>query len=107
MIVWFGTNVLSRKVKQIRHDARVSLYYPDPDQSGYVLIQGKAELVDDAAEKVKHWKPEWAAFYPNYPDGYILIKVVPEWLEIISYSRGIISDSESWIAPRVLFEHNP
>ncbi len=42
--VWFGTNPNSRKVKEIQKDNRVNLYYIAPDASGYVTIQGTAEI---------------------------------------------------------------
>lgn len=103
--VWFGTNPKSRKVNQIKKDPRVTLYYLDSDASGYVTIQGIAQLVDDPREKEKRWKEEWKAFYPNRPEGYLLIKVTPELMEVISYTRGIYGDSTTWQPPIILF-HN-
>ena len=94
--VWFGTNSKSRKVNQIKNDSRVTLYYLDDDASGYVMIQGEAELVNDKKEKEKRWKDEWEAFYPNRPEGYLLIKVTPKWMEVSSNKRGIKSDSVTW-----------
>ncbi len=47
MVVWFGTNSNSRKVKEIRNDNRVSIYYADPEGSGYVVIEGSAYIIDD------------------------------------------------------------
>lgn len=102
--VWFGTNPKSRKVNQIKKNSDVTLYYLDSDASGYVMIHGTAQLVDDQKEKEKHWKPEWKDFYPNKKDGYLLIKVSPEWMEIISESRGINGDPKTWQPPVVLFE---
>lgn len=102
--VWFGTNPESRKVGQIKNDSRVTLYYQDKDDSGYVMIHGKAELVDDLNEKEKHWKVEWEAFYPDKPDGYLLIKVSPEWMEVVSYAYGITGDAVTWEPPKVTFD---
>jgi len=104
LTVWFGTNPESRKVKQIKNDPRVTLYYLDSDASGYVMIHGMAQLVDDQKEKEKHWKNEWEAFYPDKPDGYLLIKVTPEWMEVLSISRGITGDPDTWQPPIVLFD---
>lgn len=104
LTVWFGTNPKSRKVNQIKKDPRVTLYYLDSDASGYVMIHGKAQLVDDQKEKEKRWKDEWKAFYPNKPEGYLLIKVTPEWMEVISYTRGITGDPTTWQPPIVLFD---
>jgi len=101
---WFGTNPKSRKVNQIRKDPRVSLYYQDPDDSGYLMIQGIAQLVNDPAEKEKHWKDEWEEFYPNKAEDFLLIKVLPQWMEVISYAYNILGDSITWEAPKVVFD---
>ena len=63
LVVWLGTLRGSRKVREIRRDPRVMLYYQDPEGGGYVVISGIAELVDDAAERARRWKPEWSAYY--------------------------------------------
>ncbi len=104
LTVWFGTNPKSRKVKQIRNDPRVTLYYLDNDASGYVMIHGLAKIVDDQKEKENRWKDEWESFYPNRPEDYLLIKVTPEWMEVISYTRGIVGDPITWQPPKVLFD---
>lgn len=106
LIVWFGTNSNSRKVDQIKKDPRVTLYYLDADASGYVMIYGIAELVDDQKEKEKRWKKEWDAFYPNKAENYLLIKVSPIWMEVSSTPRGIFSDTITWQPPIVIFDPN-
>lgn len=103
LTVWFGTNPKSRKVEQIKNDPRVALYYLEGDESGYVTIHGKAQIVNDKAEKEKRWKEEWEAFYQNRADEYVLIKVTPESMEVVSYSRGIVSTAPNWAAPTVRF----
>lgn len=103
-IIWFGTNPNSRKVSQIQNDPKVSLYYFDKATASYVMIFGEAQIIDNAAEKESHWKEAWKTFYPDYPDGYRLIKVTPEWMEVVSESRGITGDPLTWQPPIVLFE---
>ena len=102
--VWLGTNSNSRKVDQIKNDPRVTLYYLENDASGYVMIHGTAYLVNDQEEKEKRWKTEWEAFYPNNREGYLLIQIIPEWMEVISYTYGIIGDPISWEPPKVIFD---
>jgi len=102
--VWFGTNPKSRKVNQIKKDARVTLYYLGSNSSGYVMIHGIAELVNTQNDKEKRWKAEWDAFYPNKPEDYMLIKVSPEWMEVISYAHGVIGDPITWESPKVIFD---
>lgn len=103
LTVWFGTNSSSRKVKQIRKNNKVTLYYADSDDTGYVMIHGTAIIIDDAKEKEIHWKKAWKDFYPNWPKDYSLIKVSPEWMEVISTTRGIVGDYKTWLPPIVTF----
>ena len=102
--VWFGTKAESRKVNQILNNPDVSLYYQDSDASGYVVIHGKAQIIDDQIEKQKRWKDAWEDFYPNKREGYLLIKVSPEWMEILSVTRGINGDQKTWQTPIVQFD---
>jgi general stress protein 26 len=104
--VWFGTNPKSRKVEQIKQNPNVTLYYVDSDVSGYVVIHGKAQLIDDPKEKKKRWKTEWEDFYPDKPSGYLLIKVSPDWMEVLSYTHGINGDPVTWQPQRVNFSLN-
>lgn len=101
--VWFGTNPRSRKVNQIIQDPRVTLYYFDKTSASYVMIIGRAAIINTVAAKKKHWKPEWKKFYPAYPQGYTLIKVTPERLELLSESRGITGDPDTWQPPAIIF----
>ena len=42
--------------------------------------------------------------FENYnPKDYILIKVVPEKMEVINYKLGIIGDPVTWLVPFVEF----
>jgi len=102
--IWFGTNPNSRKVKQIKNNPVVTLYYLDKDASGYVVIHGTAQLVDDANEKATHWKEAWNAFYPDKNKDYLLIKVTSNWMEVLSATHGINGDSKTWETPIVVFD---
>jgi len=102
--VWFATNPKSRKVDHIKNDPRVTLYYFDPNAFAYVMIHGIAQLVNDPKEKEERWKDAWKLFYPEKPEGYLLIKVSPEWMEVISYSHSIVGDPSTWKPPIVFFK---
>ena len=102
--VWLGTNPESRKVNQIKKNPKVTLYYLENDGLGYVVVHGIAQLVDDEGEKEKRWKAEWKAFYPNKPKGYLLIKVSPESIEVLSYAHGIVGDPKTWQPPSIHFD---
>jgi general stress protein 26 len=98
LTVWIATNPVTRKVKEIRDDARVTLMYLDPAGDGYVTLIGKATLVGDPAEKARLWKDDWLAFYKdkNRGDDYQLIRVVPSRVEIVSGAHGLANDPQSW-----------
>lgn len=102
--VWLATHPNTRKVQQIKNNPSVTLYYPDKKDKGYVVIQGKAELVNDQKEKDIRWKNEWKNFYANRTDAYLLIKVTPHYLELINYNRGIAGDPKTWQPARVEFK---
>jgi general stress protein 26 len=103
MVVWLGTNARSRKVAEIRRNQRVTLYYFVSDDQAYVTISGRARIVRDATEKVKHWKDEWKDFYPDREKNYLLIAIVPEKLAVISVKLGIVGDTVTWTPPTVRF----
>ena len=104
MVVWLGTSINSRKVKQINNDSRVTLYYPARNAAGYVVIKGRAYIVQDSLKKQTYWKKEWARFYPEDKSNYTLIKVIPEKLEVIDYQHGIFGDSKTMAVPFVKFQ---
>ncbi|MEK7316036.1 MAG: pyridoxamine 5'-phosphate oxidase family protein [Candidatus Eisenbacteria bacterium] len=94
MTVWLATNAASRKVEQIRNNPHVTLFYWDQPSMGYVTVIGDAALVDEPAEKAKRWKPEWSGFYSDANRGadYLLIRVRPLRLEIVSFADGLFND---------------
>jgi general stress protein 26 len=103
LVVWLATTRKSRKVEQMRADPRVTLYYFDTNTMSYVTLLGTAELVDDPVEKARRWKDGWEAFYPGERENYLLIRVVPRQLELISFAHGIGGDPETWTPLSVEF----
>lgn len=99
--IWFGTNPKSKKVRQIKDNPNIVLYYNDPAGNGYVVIHGSAELINDKGEKTNHWKEEWSQFYPDKDSSYLLIKVVPQKLDVINYKKTIFGDPVTWRAASV------
>jgi general stress protein 26 len=103
MTVWFGTNPLSHKVAEIRRNPQVTLYYFDRENQAYVTLHGVARLVSDPQEKLRHWKDDWKAFYPDRDKGYLLIVVRPSKLEVVNTKTGIVGKSRAWDPPSVTF----
>jgi general stress protein 26 len=100
LVIWFGTNKNSRKVKQIRNDDRATVYVAEASGNGYVTLTGRAMLVDDRNEKEKRWMDHWERFYPDREATYLLIKFVPESIEVLSYRHGLTGDPVTWRAPQ-------
>lgn len=104
MVIWIGTNRRSRKVGQVEKEDRVALSYFDAASMAYVTLTGRAQMVDDTEEKTRRFKPEWAALYPDRARDYVLLRVTPERLELISERDGIgFTDFMLWIPPVVKF----
>ncbi|HEV2905309.1 MAG TPA: pyridoxamine 5'-phosphate oxidase family protein, partial [Pyrinomonadaceae bacterium] len=101
MTVWFGTNSRSRKVREIRRQPRVTLYYFNRENQEYVVLTGVARVVNDPKEKAKRWKDEWNSFYPNRAKDYLLIEFKPDTLEVVSEKKKIFGDPVTWKPPRV------
>ena len=92
MVIWLGTSVNSRKVKQIKNNPQVMVYYYDSDGLSYVSVAGKARLVDDPDKKKHYWKEGWTRFYPDPEKDYILIQVIPERMEVCSFKHKLFWD---------------
>ena len=107
MVVWFATNTRSLKVQQIRKDPRVTLYYADHlNATGYVALSGKAELTEDMAEILKRKRAYWDQAFPGLRN-LVLIKVVPERVEVLNYKAGTQANPETWRPPFVEFGPPP
>lgn len=103
MVIWLATNPKSRKVDQINQNPLVVLYYSDPEKPAYVTIQGSAELVNDPEIKRRNWKEAWDPFYKDSETDATLVKITPQWLELISVPDNILGDTISWQPPKVDF----
>jgi len=96
LVVYVATNPLSRKVGEIRKDPRVTLLYFDPARSASVTLIGRAAEVPNP-EKAAHRKKDWDAFFPaDKPEAYILYRIVPSRVEVVSAKDGLSGDPATW-----------
>lgn len=101
LTVWFATNDRSRKVAEMRANPRVTLYYADHAKaSGYVSLSGRAVLVDDEAEILKRKRAYWDTSFPRLKN-LVLVKVVPEKLDVLNYEGKIVVDPVTWRTPSI------
>lgn len=101
MCVWVATNSRSKKVHDIKNNSSVSLYYSDhANAAGYVCIKGKALLVDDMNEKMKRKRDYWDQSFPDFKY-LMLIKIIPERIEVINYKHKMYNDPKTFEAPSI------
>lgn len=102
-IIWFATSRTSEKVKEIRNNPNVNVYFADHGKAiGYVSIAGKAEVIDDKELLVKMKRDYWEGI-PNWKDIFVLIKIKPVTMEVINYKHGINNDPQTFKAPLIQF----
>ncbi len=94
-IIWLGTNAKSRKVAEIKRNPVATLHYFDRSIPAYVNLYGRAYPVDDRKLKDSIWREAWEEFYPGRSN-YLLIKFVPDSLEMINPAENLPGDKETW-----------
>ncbi|MFH0843744.1 MAG: pyridoxamine 5'-phosphate oxidase family protein [Bacteroidota bacterium] len=103
LITWFATSRTSRKVKEIKNNPKVCVYYADHiNARGYVSITGRAEVIDDKELLVSMKREYWSGM-PDWQEIFVLIKIVPETLEVINYRHGLNNDPNTFRAPSIRF----
>lgn len=103
LIIWFATARESRKVKELKANPKVAIYFADHISAiGYVNISGKAEVIDDKELLIKKKREYWEGI-PGWQDIFVLIKIVPERLEVINYKYGLNNDPQTFGAPAFEF----
>lgn len=103
LVIWFATARSSRKVRELKANPKVAVYFADHiTAKGYVNISGKAEVIDDK-ELLQKMKRDYWDGIPNWQDIFVLIKIVPERLEVINYKHKLNNDPLTFKAPSIEF----
>jgi general stress protein 26 len=101
-ITWFATSRNSRKVREIKNNPKVCVYYANHlSAKGYVNITGTAEVIDDKELLIKMKRDYWENI-PNWQNIFVLIKVVPKTMEVINYKHGLNNDPNTFRAPSIV-----
>jgi general stress protein 26 len=104
MSVWMATNTRSLKVQQIERDPHVVLYYANHGEAiGYVALHGTAVLVDDMQEILKRKRAYWDQAFPGLKN-LVLVRVVPQRIDVVNYKAGTQSNPETWRPPVITFD---
>jgi general stress protein 26 len=103
LITWFATSRHSRKVREIKNNPKVCVYYANHiSAKGYVSITGTAEVIDNKDLLMKMKRDYWNGI-PNWQDLFVLIKIVPKTLEVINYKHGLNNSPGTFKAPSIDF----
>ena len=79
-VIYISTNTSSSKVDHIKKNAKIAVYYCDPEEFKGVMFGGEAEIIDDIEIKRKIWLDWWIKYYSEGlkdPD-YTLFKLNPK-----------------------------
>ncbi len=102
LITWFATSRTSRKVREIRNNPKVCVYYANHmSAKGYVNITGTAEIIDNKELLIKMKRDYWESL-PNWQNIFVLIKIVPKTVEVINYKHGLNNDPNTFRAPSIV-----
>ena len=80
--IYISTNTSSVKMKHILNDQRIALYFSIPDEVKGIMLQGKAEVLEDKEFKKNIWMDNWKIYYPlGYDDpDFTILKLKPKIL---------------------------
>ena len=102
LIIWLATNPRSRKATEIKANSTATLNYFNKTKMEYVSLMGNAFLENDETLKAEKFKDGWDKFYPNKKEDYLLIKFIPNTLELVSASNQYPGDSVTWTPHHVI-----
>ena len=94
---WVATRPTTRKLDQIRSNPNTALYFSVDDEESYASVMGQAFVHDDEDTKRRvRWQSDdvIAELYPRFPADYVLIELVPSWIEV--GGQGATYDDSSW-----------
>jgi general stress protein 26 len=79
-MIYMLTGSSSPKMKQIRANPKVSVYYGNFKELHTILLVGEIEEVDDPDLKKKIWQDEWKIHWPGGAEDpeFVLLKLLPD-----------------------------
>lgn len=78
---WLSTNTSTKRVKLLRTDNKVCLYFVDENNFSGLMLTGTIEILQDRASKEMLWSDGCEVYYPlgvNDPD-YTVLCFTSEW----------------------------
>jgi len=103
--VFILTRTSTRKIDQIAKNPLVTLYFNEDQRASYATIMGRATVHRDPRDPRLQPFLDSATvrfFWPAFPRDFVMIEVVPDWLEFIG--PGVWNDPNTWRPQAVVFE---
>ena len=103
--VFILTRTSTRKIDQITKNPLVTLYFNEDQRATYATIMGQATVHRDPRNPRLQPFLDSATvrfFWPAFPRDFVMIEVVPDWLEFIG--PGLWNDPDTWRPQAVVFE---
>ena len=103
--VFILTRQSTRKIDQIAKNPLVTLYFNEDQHTTYATIMGRATIHRDPTNpRLKPFLDPATVrfFWPAFPQDFVMIEVVPDWLEFIG--PGLWNDPDTWRPQAVVFE---
>jgi pyridoxamine 5'-phosphate oxidase len=67
-LILFSTNTSSDKVKHVKENPKVAVYYSHPEKTQGVMFGGEIEIVLDPKLKLAIWTDDMVKYYPSGND---------------------------------------
>ena len=85
-LIYFTTNTASEKVKQIKANKKVAVYYCNAQEWQGIMLAGQIEIITDYQVKASIWQDEWVKYYTQGVDDpdYSLLRLWPEKIKYYS-----------------------
>jgi general stress protein 26 len=103
--VFILTRPSTRKIDQITKNPLVTLYWNEDQRAAYTTIMGRATVHRDPKNPRLQPFLDPATvkfFWPEFPNDFVMIEVVPDWLEFIG--PGLWNDPNTWRPQAVVFQ---
>ncbi|MFX0087852.1 MAG: pyridoxamine 5'-phosphate oxidase family protein [Candidatus Hodarchaeota archaeon] len=96
LIIYFSTNTSSAKVKQIKKNPSVSVYYCKPKEYLGVMIGGLIKIITDQNIKEGLWEEGWERYYPEgvEDEDYTVLQLIPKHIRGWNGKQTFVLDLE-------------
>jgi general stress protein 26 len=80
-LIYMLTSHSSDKMRQIRANSKVGVYFCNSAEFHTLLLVGDAEEIDNPDLKKRIWQDEWKIYWPDGPEDpeFIMLKLLPDF----------------------------